>query len=45
MRAAIDKFKPTIALCGHIHEAEGLEMKVGKTKLMNVSKNGKVFEL
>lgn len=45
VRAAIDKFKPTVALCGHIHEAEGLEMKVGKTKLMNVSKNGKVFEL
>ena len=45
IRAAVDKFKPTIALCGHIHEAEGLETKVGPTKVMNVSKHGKIFEI
>ena len=45
IRAALDKFKPTIALCGHIHEAEGIESKVGETTVMNVSKKGKVFEI
>lgn len=45
IRAALDKFKPTIALCGHIHEAEGLETKIGETRVMNVSKHGKVFEI
>ena len=45
IRAALDKFNPTVALCGHIHEAEGLETKVGNTKVMNVSKHGKIFDI
>ncbi|MFH1399274.1 MAG: metallophosphoesterase, partial [Candidatus Woesearchaeota archaeon] len=29
VRKAIDEFKPDILLCSHVHEAEGLEEKVG----------------
>jgi len=39
--ALIDKFKPDILLCSHVHEAEGIEEKVGKTKVINVGKKGK----
>lgn len=42
---AIKKFKPDIAICSHIHEAEGIEEKIGKTKLINVGKKGKIIEI
>lgn len=45
VRDAIDKFQPDILLCSHVHEAEGLEEKIGKTKVMNVGRNGKIIEL
>lgn len=32
-------------LSGHIHEAEGLSEKIGKTKVFNVGKKGKVIEI
>lgn len=45
LKKAIDSFKPDIVLCGHVHEAEGIEEKVGKTRVINVGKKGKILEL
>ena len=45
VRKAIKKFKPDIVISGHIHEAEGIEEKIGKTKVINVSRKAKVFEI
>ncbi|UCD04187.1 MAG: metallophosphoesterase [Candidatus Woesearchaeota archaeon] len=42
---AIKKFEPDIAICSHVHEAEGIEEQIGKTKLINVGKEGKIIEI
>ncbi len=42
---AIKEFKPDIALCSHIHEASGVEEYFGKTKVINVSRKAKIFEI
>ena len=42
---AIKKFKPDLALCSHVHEAEGIEEMIGKTKVINVGRKGKIIEL
>jgi len=45
VRKAIDEFKPDILLCSHVHEAEGIEEKIGNTLVINVGKNGKIIDL
>lgn len=45
VRKAIETFKPNIAICAHIHEAAGMEDKIGNTRVINVSRKGKVFEV
>ena len=45
IRKAVEKFKPDILLHSHIHEASGLEEKIGKTKVINVSRNPAVLEI
>ena len=45
VKKAIDVFKPDILLCSHVHEAEGIEEKIGKTMVINVGKKGKVIEI
>lgn len=45
VRKAIERFKPDLLLCSHVHEAEGIEEKVGKTKVINVGKRGKIIEI
>ncbi len=42
---AIKEFKPNIAICSHVHEAEGIEEKIGKTRIINVGKKGKIIEI
>lgn len=42
---AIKSLKPDILLCSHVHEAEGIEEKIGKTKVINVGRNGKIIEV
>ena len=42
---AIKEFHPDIAICSHIHEAAGIEEKIGKTKVINVGKKGKIIEI
>jgi hypothetical protein len=45
VRKAIDKFNPDVLICGHIHEGGGLIEKIGKTKVMNVSRTPTIFEI
>ena len=45
IRKAIDKFHPKILINAHIHEAGGIEEKIGKTKVVNVSRKPRVFEI
>ena len=45
VRQAIDSFKPDILLCGHVHEASGIEEKIGKTLVINAGKYGRIIEL
>ncbi|MBW2999767.1 metallophosphoesterase family protein [Candidatus Woesearchaeota archaeon] len=45
VKKAVEKFKPDILLCSHVHEAEGIEEKIGKTKVVNVGKKGKIIEI
>jgi len=45
IRRAVDKFQPDILLCSHIHEAEGLEEMIGKTRVINVGKRGKIIDV
>lgn len=45
IRKAIEEFQPDIAIFSHIHEAGGDEEKIGKTKVINVSRKEKIFEI
>ena len=42
---AVKKLKPDLLLCSHIHEAEGIEEKLGKTKIINVGRKGKIINI
>ena len=42
---AINKFKPDLLLHGHIHEAEGAQEMIGKTRVINVGRNGAIIEI
>ncbi len=45
LRRAIKEFKPDLFLSGHIHEAAGLEEKIGNTRVVSVGKKGKIIEI
>lgn len=45
LKRAVDRFKPDILLCSHVHEAEGIEEKIGNTRVINVGKKGKIIEI
>jgi len=45
VRKAIEKFKPDIMLCSHVHEAEGIEETIGKTRVINVGRKGKIIDI
>lgn len=45
LRRAIKEFKPDLFLSAHIHEAEGIEEKIGKTRIVNVGRKGKILEI
>lgn len=45
LRKAIDKFQPDFFISAHIHEAEGIEEKIGKTRVIQVGREGKVIEI
>ena len=37
--------QPEYFFCGHIHEAAGVSIEIGKTRAMNVGKHGYLLEL
>lgn len=45
IRKALKKFKPDVLLHGHIHEAAGADEILDGTRVVNVGKQGIVFEL
>jgi Icc-related predicted phosphoesterase len=45
VRKAIEKLKPDLFIAAHIHEAEGMEEKIGKTKIVNVGRKGTIIEI
>ena len=45
VKKAIGRFRPDILICGHVHEAEGIEEVIGKTKVFNVGKKGRIIEI
>ena len=45
VKDAIEEFHPDILIHSHIHEAGGIEEKIEKTKVINVSRKEKVFEV
>ena len=45
LRKAVQDFKPDLLISAHIHEAEGLIDKIGSTKVIQVGKKGKIFEI
>jgi len=45
LRKAIDKFQPDIFIHSHIHELEGVEEKIGKTRVIHAGRRGKIIEL
>jgi len=45
LRKAIEEFRPDLFISGHIHEAEGLQEKIGKTRVISVGKKGKIIEI
>jgi len=45
VKRAIKKFSPELLIAAHIHEAGGIEEKIGKTKIINVSRNPAIIEV
>ena len=45
IKKAIKEFHPDILINAHIHEASGIEEQIGKTKVINVSRKEKIFEI
>jgi len=45
VREFIEKYQPEYFFCGHIHEAEGAAIQMGKTRAQNVGKRGYLLEL
>lgn len=45
IRRFIDDHQPEWFFCGHIHEAEGVQTTLGKTRAVNVGKRGYLLEL
>lgn len=45
LRKAVKDFKPDLLISAHIHEAEGIEDKIGKTRVVQVGRRGKVLEI
>ncbi len=45
IKKALREFKPDLFISGHIHEAEGIEEKIGKTRIINIGKGGKIIEI
>jgi Icc-related predicted phosphoesterase len=45
VREFIDRCQPEYFLCGHIHEAEGAAVRLGKTRAVNAGRRGYLLDL
>jgi Icc-related predicted phosphoesterase len=45
VRDFVNRVQPAYFFCGHIHEAEGVAVEIGKTRAWNVGKKGYLLEL
>ena len=45
VKRAIERLKPDLAICSHAHEAEGIEERIGNTRVVNVGRRGKIIEI
>lgn len=45
IREFVERHQPHYLLCGHIHEAEGVMTRLGRTQAVNVGKRGHLLEL
>lgn len=45
VRRAVDEFKPDLLIAAHIHESEGIEDMIGKTRVVQVGRKGKILEI
>ena len=45
LRNFIERYQPDLVLCGHVHEAAGVEDFIGKTRVINVGRDGKIIEI
>lgn len=45
IRDVIEEVQPNFCLCGHIHETFGKQEMIGKTKVINVGRKGKVIDV
>lgn len=45
VKKAVETFKPDILFCSHVHEAQGIEEKIGETRVINVGREGKIIDI
>jgi len=45
IRKAIEELQPDLLIHSHIHEAEGIEEKIGNTRVINVGRYGKIINI
>lgn len=45
LRSAVEMLQPDVLISAHIHEAEGVRDRVGKTEVVQVGREGEVLEI
>lgn len=45
LRKAVEYFEPDLVISAHIHEGEGIEDSIGKTRIVQVGRKGKILKV